>query len=58
MIVFESESKRMTVTENGTGVQVSVGAPHDFRSDDLGPEDIALLAHALNGWVTRFTNNA
>ncbi len=56
--VFESRDKRMTVTEMLAGVQVSVGDPHDFRSADLGPEQIAFLNHALDGWIGRFTSNA
>lgn len=58
-VLFESENKRLTVTEDRNGVvQVSVGEPQDFRSTELWAEDVALLEHALGQWVARFTSNA
>lgn len=58
-VEFESEDKLLTVVRHSHGeLQFSVGQGHDFRSATLYAEDVALLAHALNQWVARFTSNA
>ena len=58
-VEFESEDKALTVVRHSHGeLQFNIGPGHDFRTANLHCEDIALLAHALNQWVARFTSNA
>jgi hypothetical protein len=53
-------SERLDVVETENGVLVIVGNRERGQAvgEEIWPEQIAHLAHALNQWIAMFTSNA
>ena len=53
-------AERLDVVETPDGIVLIIGNREKGQAAgaEIGPEQIAHLAHALNQWIARFTNNA
>lgn len=62
--LFSSRNLRggpqLSVEESPGGLRFALSSAHDYGSlsEEISPEEVAHLAHALNLWIARFTSNA